>query len=98
MKQRLLLLAACVFTALTTGQSQDNDGYQVEIDDMGTTLPGLACSLGSKTRRTARIAPSVSGSKIQDMVLWFEVNQIFVGMIVVSFLLGLAALPFRDAQ
>jgi len=32
------------------------------------------------------------------MVLWFEVNQIFVGMIVVSFLLGLAALPFRDAQ
>ena len=32
------------------------------------------------------------------MVLWFEVNQIFVGMIVVSFLLGLAALAFRDAQ
>jgi len=32
------------------------------------------------------------------MVLWFEVNQILVGMIVVSFLLGLAALPFRDAQ
>jgi len=32
------------------------------------------------------------------MVLWFEVNQIFVGMIVVSLLLGLAALPFRDAQ
>ena len=32
------------------------------------------------------------------MVLWFEVNQIFIGMIVVSFLLGLAALPFRDAQ
>ena len=32
------------------------------------------------------------------MVLWFEVNQIFIGMIVVSFLLGLAALPSRDAQ
>ena len=32
------------------------------------------------------------------MVLWFEVNQIFIGMIVVSFFLGLAALPFRDAQ
>ncbi len=32
------------------------------------------------------------------MVLWFEVNQIFIGMIVVSLLLGLAALPFRDAQ
>lgn len=32
------------------------------------------------------------------MVLWFEVNQIFVGMIAVSLLLGLAALPFRDAQ
>ncbi len=32
------------------------------------------------------------------MVLWFEVNQIFIGMIVVSFLLGLAALPFRDAR
>ena len=32
------------------------------------------------------------------MVLWFEVNQIFVGMIVVSFLCGLAAQPFRDAR
>ena len=30
------------------------------------------------------------------MVLWFEVNQIFVGMIAVSFLCGLAAFPFRD--
>jgi len=32
------------------------------------------------------------------MVLWFEVNQIFVGMIAVSFLCGLAAQPFRDAR
>ena len=32
------------------------------------------------------------------MVLWFEVNQIFVGMIVISLLCGLAAQPFRDAQ
>jgi hypothetical protein len=32
------------------------------------------------------------------MVLWFEVNQIFVGMIVVSLVLGLAAQPFRDAR
>jgi len=31
-------------------------------------------------------------------VLWFEVNQIFVGMIVVSLVLGLAAQPFRDAR
>ena len=32
------------------------------------------------------------------MVLWFEVNQIFVGMIVISLLCGLAAQPFRDAR
>jgi hypothetical protein len=32
------------------------------------------------------------------MVLWFEVNQIFVGMIAVSFLCGLAAQPIRDAR
>ncbi|MEP6679230.1 MAG: fused MFS/spermidine synthase [Betaproteobacteria bacterium] len=32
------------------------------------------------------------------MVLWFEVNQIFVAMIVVSLLFGLAAQPFRDAR
>ena len=33
----------------------------------GTTLPGLARSAGSNTRRTARIAPSVSASKIHGM-------------------------------
>ena len=32
------------------------------------------------------------------MVLWFEVNQILIGMIVVSFVCGLAAQPFRDAR
>ena len=32
------------------------------------------------------------------MVLWFEVNQIFIGMIVVSFVCGMAAQPFRDAR
>ncbi len=32
------------------------------------------------------------------MVLWFEVNQIFVGMIGISLLFGLAAQPFRDAR
>ena len=31
------------------------------------------------------------------LVLWFEVNQIFVGMIALSLLLGAAALPFSDA-
>jgi hypothetical protein len=32
------------------------------------------------------------------MVLWFEVNQIFIGMIAVSLVCGLAAQPFRDAR
>ena len=31
------------------------------------------------------------------MVLWFEVNQIFAGMIALSVALGVAALPFRDS-
>ena len=31
------------------------------------------------------------------LVLWFEVNQIFVGMIALSLLLGAVALPFSDA-
>ena len=32
------------------------------------------------------------------MVLWFEVNQIFTGMIAVSIACGLAAQSFRDAR
>jgi hypothetical protein len=32
------------------------------------------------------------------MVLWFEINQIFVGMIVISALIGLATLGFRDVR
>jgi hypothetical protein len=32
------------------------------------------------------------------MVLWFEVNQIFAGMIAVSVLIGVAALVFRDGR
>jgi hypothetical protein len=32
------------------------------------------------------------------MVLWFEINQIFIGMIVVSALIGLATLGLRDAR
>ena len=32
------------------------------------------------------------------MVLWFEINQIFVGMIVISALIGSATLGFRDVR
>ena len=32
------------------------------------------------------------------MVLWFEINQIFIGMIVISALIGLATLGFRDVR
>jgi hypothetical protein len=32
------------------------------------------------------------------MVLWFEVNQIFIGMIAVSVLIGAAALAFRNGR
>jgi hypothetical protein len=32
------------------------------------------------------------------MVLWFEINQIFIGMIVISALIGLAAFAFRDGR
>ena len=32
------------------------------------------------------------------MVLWFEVNQIFIGMIAVSALLGVFAMGFRNAD
>jgi hypothetical protein len=32
------------------------------------------------------------------MVLWFEINQIFVGMIVISAVIGFAALGFRDGR
>ena len=32
------------------------------------------------------------------MVLWFEVNQILIGMIIISLACGLAAQPFRDAR
>jgi hypothetical protein len=32
------------------------------------------------------------------MVLWFELDQIFIGMIVISFVVGLAALSLRHAR
>jgi hypothetical protein len=32
------------------------------------------------------------------MVLWFEINQIFIGMIVISVLIGLATLGYRDVR
>ena len=32
------------------------------------------------------------------MVLWFEINQIFIGMIVISTLIGLATLGLRDVR
>jgi hypothetical protein len=32
------------------------------------------------------------------MVLWFEINQIFIGMIVISALIGLATMGFRDVR
>jgi len=32
------------------------------------------------------------------MVLWFEINQIFIGMIVISALIGLITMGFRDVR
>ena len=32
------------------------------------------------------------------MVLWFEINQIFIGMIVISVLISLATMGFRDVR
>ena len=62
----------------------------------GDTMPEIAVG----TKKSVPDASSDAGTILTSfyMVLWFEVNQILIGMIVVSFVCGLAAQPFRDAR
>jgi hypothetical protein len=75
----------------------------------GMVSPYAVRLLATELRATGRSAGllffvstfgSAAGTIVTSfyMVLWFEINQIFIGMIAVSAVIGVAALGFRNAR
>ena len=90
------LLASSMLFFVPTAISGTVSPYAVRL--LATSVSSTGKSAG--TLYFVSTFGSAAGTILTSfyMVLWFEINQIFIGMIAISALIGLAAFAFRDAR